>query len=131
MTYACNAVEMAEMTVSGSDMTIIVLELANTGSSSRWTDRFPSLSAEQIEKLQGATFLVYPNIIDACDAFERLTADCAAAGPVDLVTGTITLVHAPFGEDDGVDRMFWDLDDTTRPVRNGKSWKHEMIADRI
>ena len=50
-------VAFAEMAVSGSNDTVIVMDLHNAGGSSRWSQQFPSLDAEQLEHIDGVTFL--------------------------------------------------------------------------
>lgn len=130
---ALNAVDIAGMAVSISNSTFVVLELENNGSSSRWSAQFPSLDDDTLRMLHGPVFLEYASWLEAADAFARLTADCAAGDTGGLITGTITFVGTPFNEDDGIETVAWDLHEETRPVftREGCTWTHQTIADRI
>ena len=128
-----NAVQMAEQAISTSNATIIVIDVANGGSSSRWAQAFPSLDAAAQAKLDdGATFLSFGSWLDAAARFERLTADCAEhAGRGVIMVGAITLVCRPFDEDDGTETHAWELDDDSRPVFRDLTWTREAITDRI
>lgn len=125
-------IDLAKIAVTSTSSHFIVLEVENNGSSSRWQAQFPSLQLDQLEALatQSATFLQFATRSDAVGIFELLTHD-AAQHSIGVMTGTITLVTLPHGEDDGHDVVAWDLDDENRPVWNGREWTQEMIVDRI
>lgn len=132
-----NPVDFAEMAVSSGngDEAIIVLDLVNSGSGSRWAQQFPCLENDTINMLDdGVTFLHFSSTREAIDKFERLTLDCAENGTGGLIGGTISLVMTPWGEDDGVESLSWDLHDDTRPVfvpQGRGAWRYETIAERI
>ena len=62
--------------------------------------------------------------MEAIRTFERLTSDCAENDTGGMISGTITIVTTPFGQDDGVETHEWDLHDDSRPVFTTHRWSH-------
>lgn len=131
-TLALGSIDIAKMAVSTTNSHFVILEIENNGSSSRWSSHFPSLTGELLEHLmsQNTTFLKYGSRDEAIAAFERLTLDCGQEG-IGVMTGEITLVTVPLGEDYGYEVIEWELDEDTRPVWDGREWNHETIVERI
>lgn len=128
---AMDPVDFARMAVGATDDSIIVLQLHNSGGSSRWGQQFPSLSSEQLNMIDDTAFLHFDSWIEAARTFERLTADCAENDTGGLISGAITLVCRPNGEDDGIETHEWDLNDSVRPVFRNRAWTNEQIVERI
>lgn len=132
MPQAFGPIDIAKIAVESSDCSYVVLEIENNGSSGRWAQQFPSLTADERKTLseQAATFLQYPTSAEAIAAFETLTADCADGDIGYVVTGRISVVCPTFDKD-VAEVATWNLEDHTRPVRQGREWKDEQILDRI
>jgi hypothetical protein len=129
-----NSIDIAEMVVKSSDgdLSIIVLDVHNDGSTSRWAEAFPSLDAEELQSLGEAAFLQVATRQEANDVFMRLTRDCAASGSGTVVHGFITLVTPHARHDDETEVRNWDLESPTLPVTvNHVDWTEEVIVDRL
>ena len=131
-------IDMAQMAVSSSDSSYVVLELENMGMERHWNLQFPTLDAETLSAVAktGVAFLEYDSRQEAVEAFERITLDCATNDTGDFIKGTVTFVSTEYGKDDGHDTMSWDIDDETRPVfraaeHRRPAWTCETIMDRI
>ena len=128
-------IDFAEMAVQAGNgqESVIVLDLHNSGSDSRWRQQFPDLDDETIGLLANGSvvFLHFDRFLSAAQTFETLALQCAESGPGGLVGGTISLVATPYGEDDGVETTSWELDSDSRPVWGQGRWTYEQIADRL
>lgn len=128
-----NAVQIAELAVlrGNGESGFVVLDLYNAGNPINWLRQFPSMTDDQREMLDSATFLQCETRKEACDLFQSLTKDCGDNGTGGIISGTITLVVPDARHDDEVETLTWELDEKTRPVLDGTTWRDEMIVDRI
>lgn len=128
-------IDFAEMAVQAGNgqESVIVLDLHNSGSDSRWRSQFPDLDDETINLLTDGSvvFLHFDRFMDAAQTFETLALQCAQNGTGGLIGGKLTLVNTPLDQDDGVESRSWSLDDDHRPVFAGSRWTDEIIVDRI
>ena len=125
---ALSAVDLAKMTVTATDGSLVVLDLTNSGNSLRWSEAFPSLTGDQLAMLDEVTFLQFGSWREAVDTFQRLTLDASQNGVGSLIAGTITLACRPFNEDDGVETWAWEFGDDSRPVFRDCRWSYEDIV---
>ncbi len=128
-----NAVQIAELAVlrGNGESSFVVLDLYNGGGSQNWGRQFPSMTTEQLNMIDETAFLQCDTRKEACDLFQSLTKDCGDNGTGGIISGTITLVVPDARHDDEVETLTWELDEKTRPVLDGTTWKDEIIVDRI
>lgn len=81
----------------------VIINAGNTGASHHWAEAFPSLTADQRDKLDKLLALRFSSVPDAQTAYSELCKD-ASDEDVSFIYGTITYIgpdwRFPIGEDD-------------------------------
>lgn len=122
---------LAHATATGQS--IIVVDIQNAGSDSRFGQQLPSIDWDEVDA--SAPFcIVHPNKAKAAAAFEALCLE-SCENDTGMISGKISLVtpRITSGMPDpvGADILAWDVEDATRPVLRDGAWTDEMIADRV
>ncbi len=125
MTNTLNAIEMASALNAATGNSIIVLNLINNGSSSRWHAALPSLSGDELNAVDEVMFMTFDNASDANIRFNELI-DGLADEHVCLISGTISLISS---EDEP---LTWDVEESTRPLWSDMyGWGNDNILHRL
>lgn len=129
------ALGMAQALCAATSDCIVIIDGWNGGSSSRWSQQFPSLDEEQTDALQSDE-MVAIRIEEAAVAnavFSRLCRE-SVDNDTGMIGGAIHLVrpkNGRFAGDRDVDTITFELDAKEMPVIAGGAWSTEVIAERM